>query len=228
MKQFFTLILILIFMTLQLNAQDLVVTPSDTIYGEYPFDAWVADYIYVQNDGDAPISVKFEMLTNTFPSGWTTNFCTNEHCYNYIPSGGSLGIIAPGEEGSLTFVTGFWEVEATGECVVRIYKADEPSVADTVTVIYHVEDGLTAANEQFENIRFSFGPNPATDQLTVETPDIAEWEILIQDLSGKVLQRGLTSTGKWQADLTGMATGIYFFSIVANERVVYRQQVVKL
>jgi len=226
MKQLFTLLLFCI--AWQLSAQDLVVNPSDTIYGEYPFNEWTADYIYVQNEGEAPISVKYEMLVNTFPSGWTTNFCTHEHCYNYIPSSGSLGVINPGEEGYLTFSIGFWEVAATAECVVRIYKADEPSVADTVTVIYHVEDGLTAAKEQSNEFLFAVGPNPTTEMLTVESPELTNWEILIQDLSGKVLKRGETASGTWSVSLNGLPQGMYLLSVMSDEKVVHAQRIVKL
>jgi Secretion system C-terminal sorting domain len=161
--------------------------PSDTLEKNFNSSDYVSEFIKIQNDGDANISLNFVVLSNTIESkGWAMVMCTNVFCYPSVPSSGSLGSIKPGAKGYVNPYVGFNSIVGTGEFIVRIYEAGNPSNADTLVFIFHADNLATVANVGQENVVLY--PNPALDQISIKgIGNVATSKVEIRNSLGQVV-----------------------------------------
>ncbi len=160
---------------------------SDTLEKTYDAGDFVSDYIHVRNDGDASVSLNFVVLSNTIESnGWHLTLCTNRYCYPEAPSSGSLGSIGSGKSGFFNPKVGFNDIAGTGEFVVRVYEAGNPSNADTLAFIFNAEGMSAVTNVAQENVILY--PNPATDVINIKgIENVATSRVEILNSFGQVV-----------------------------------------
>jgi len=84
-------------------------------------------------------------------------------------------------------------------------------------VFHNVSVGVTAVSDLEDKSKFSFGPNPASDRLNIEVPDLLngrEYTIVLSDIDGKVLLYlpGINSKN-FQLDLSTLNQGNYLLGI---------------
>jgi hypothetical protein len=83
-------------------------------------------------------------------------------------------------------------------------------------------DSLAGLN-QIEDITLSIFPNPTTDFVTVVTQDDQIDQLMLQDLSGKVIKQEEVVGPKTQLDLSELPKGMYFIHALgeAGDRLTY-------
>jgi hypothetical protein len=78
-------------------------------------------------------------------------------------------------------------------------------------VFHNVSLGVTAVSGVQDESKFSFGPNPATDRLNIEVPDILsnrEYTIILSDIDGRVvLYLPAINSKNFQLDLSTLNQG---------------------
>ncbi|MBK9254950.1 MAG: T9SS type A sorting domain-containing protein [Saprospiraceae bacterium] len=67
----------------------------------------------------------------------------------------------------------------------------------------------------------SYYPNPVTDILTIETSEIAGWQLT--DATGKTIHSGRLNSGKNQIDFSQLPSGLYLIQLVtAQKRIIHK------
>lgn len=82
--------------------------------------------------GDA-MTINYEMIENSFLSGWSATMCTSIACYPNPPQSDTLGTFAHEAEGFLNCHTGFWDFVGYVVISYKVFDANAPSIADTLT-----------------------------------------------------------------------------------------------
>ena len=86
----------------------------------------------------------------------------------------------------------------------------------------HLQDSLPVNAEQ----GFKLYPNPAyTDEVFIKTPQLANKEITIYDVFGKVVLREKLRTST--LNISKLVPGVYLLQVVVNDRSTTRKLIVK-
>ena len=81
--------------------------------------------------------------------------------------------------------------------------------------------------EQLEN-QFSFYPNPAQEQLTVEVPQNGSYELLeIANQLGQIVYSQQLTSKKELISLSGFASGVYFINLRNGEAILTRKLIIE-
>ena len=95
---------------------------------------------------------------------------------------------------------------------------------DTSNKIHVVYNGI---NEINETESFNIYPNPAYNDITIETPQSSGESILsIYNINGQELLKQNITTNKTQIDISGLSKGVYFVKL-ANEKTVTVKKIIK-
>ena len=78
--------------------------------------------------------------------------------------------------------------------------------------------GSVLANEQFNAASFKVYPNPATSTVNIATEGLDSYKLKVTDLSGKVMMAKELSGVENTIDISGYATGVYFFEINSGSK----------
>jgi hypothetical protein len=78
---------------------------------------------------------------------------------------------------------------------------------------YNFEAGSPIYVEQEENHTWSVYPNPASDMLRVNLPDVNSNQIVLYDVSGKMIYNRQVSKDRVESiDVSSMPSGVYILS----------------
>lgn len=78
--------------------------------------------------------------------------------------------------------------------------------------------GPLATSAFVSTAKFKVYPNPATSVVTISTPDVDTANLLVTDLSGKVVMTKSLNGIENTVDISNLSTGAYFFEISANNK----------
>ena len=151
-------------------------------------------------------------------NGWKAQLCTNKDCYTYVPSSGSMGVIANGDSGYFDLRANLLGIAGTGEIKIKVYQTGNPSNADTITVIYHAGTATTgiAANANDNSIPLSQNyPNPFTGitNINYHLPS-TNGTMVITDLSAKLIKTIALTQAEGSVSLNNeLPGGIYFYAL---------------
>lgn len=204
-------------------------TPNDSVEGTYNVSDWASDFIYLENNSGSPLTMSFQTITNTMtPAGWDVVLCTNDGCFPYVPTTGTLGTVANGDSAYLHVQCGFMGIAGTKEIRVRVYQTGNPSNCDTITFLYHavstigVDDHSLATDALSQNF-----PNPfsTTTTITYNLNDI-NGKLIVTDISGKVVSEHSLSSASGQVTIGNLTPGIYFYAVYSNEALISRRKMI--
>lgn len=85
----------------------------------------------------------------------------------------------------------------------------------------------TAINEQFNDIKFNFFPNPVSKQLNISIAECDHYDISIIDISGRVVLKHNSNDNDLSIDLTDINPGIYTLNISTASTSVSKKLVVE-
>jgi hypothetical protein len=85
---------------------------------------------------------------------------------------------------------------------------------------------FTKSSQKEGNTPFTIYPNPATDQVKLDSHNNLEYSFMVTDQQGRKLQ-GREFLSAIQIDLSGYAKGIYFVTVRQSGQVVYTKKIVK-
>ncbi|MBE6343655.1 MAG: T9SS type A sorting domain-containing protein, partial [Lentimicrobiaceae bacterium] len=78
-----------------------------------------------------------------------------------------------------------------------------------LTANFEYTDAITEIDED----SFTIYPNPASDFITIETLNALESDVVIYDLTGKIIIRKFLHSGDNKIDVRNINSGIYVISI---------------
>jgi hypothetical protein len=211
------------------NSQTFIATPNDSVEGTFMVTDWASDYIYLGNNSGSPLTMSFQTLTNTMtPAGWDVVLCTNDGCFPYVPSGGTLGTVANGDSAYLHVQCGFVGIAGTHEIRVRVFETGNPTNADTITFLYHalsaigVEDHSSATDELAQNY-----PNPFSASTTIRyNLNDPNGKMVVTGVSGKVISEFPLNNAYGEITIGNMSPGIYFYALYSNDALISRRKMI--
>jgi len=86
---------------------------------------------------------------------------------------------------------------------------------------------LLSAGNQPEPPTVTLFPNPVVSTLHFEAPQISSASLILTDLMGRVVIKGVAEQGRGLLDLSAMAPGVYHLLIHTNDRVITRSIIKK-
>lgn len=188
-------------------AQTLSYSPGQTLNKTVSQAYYDSDFIYFTNISDKALEFEFSLLDNSFANEWSASFCTNLTCYNKIPKAGSLGTLAPGDQGYFLFNLAANETTGNGEVRILITSEQDASLSDTVRFNYTVtEDGAIEAGP-WAKVNFDQGIfTVLLAQINIET------NLMITNLEGKIIYNEKLSAIT-SVPLRDHPKGVYVFKI---------------
>ena len=215
MKKIFLLLILLC--PALLDAQSFTASPNDSVETYNNVNDWVADYIYIHNTSGASMNVSFSVITNTMDGlGWDALLCTSNGCFSYVPSGGSLGVIANGDSGHVNLHCGFVGIAGTGEVKIKVYETGNASNAITVTFRYHAAfaSGVEATTTSEEFLSQNF-PNPfsISSSINYNLPT-SKGAFKIFDVTGKQMRSEILNENKGTLEFgEGLGKGVFLCAL---------------
>lgn len=211
------------------SSQTFIALPNDSVEGTYNVTDWASDYIYLENTSGAPLTMSFQTLTNSMtPAGWDVVLCTNDGCFPYVPTSGTLGTVANGDSAYLHVQCGFMGIAGTKEIRVRVYQTGNPSNCDTITFLYHaistigVEDHSSSTDAVSQNF-----PNPFSATTTIAyNLNEPNGKLIVTDISGKIVSEHPLSSTSGQITIGNLTPGVYFYSLHANDVMISRRKMI--
>jgi hypothetical protein len=210
-------------------SQTFIATPNDSTEGTYNVTDWASDFIYLENTTGSPLTMSFQTITNTMtPAGWDVVLCTNDGCFPYVPSGGSLGTIASGDSAYLHVQCGFMGIAGTKEIRVRVYQTGNPSNCDTITFLYHAIStiGLDEHSSTNDALSQNF-PNPFSVSTTIVYHLTAPGgKMIVTDISGKLISEYVLHNSSGTLTIGNFTPGIYFYSVYCDDAMISRRKMI--
>ncbi|ALO14894.1 hypothetical protein L21SP5_01239 [Salinivirga cyanobacteriivorans] len=105
---------------------------------------------------------------------------------------------------------------------------NQPDYSDAVIFKFNAEgDMLVGNNEEVSMQRKHRAyPNPGTNYLNVEIPEVSAAKLYVYNLQGKMVQKG-SFRKKYRLNTSAMQTGIYIYKIVSNSGNIYSGKWIK-
>ncbi|HCS18963.1 MAG TPA: hypothetical protein DIW47_00115 [Bacteroidetes bacterium] len=195
-----------------LTAQNLAISPNDTIERIGSMEDLETLTISLQNLTSSPLVLKWKKLSAAVPVDWEAAVCDNKICYTGLEDSGTMNAVDSSEWAFL--LLHITSKVNYGTAVVRYMVWDEkdPMNTDTLTYILRVEApfGTREADEATSLLLY---PNPANDVLFIYTGRSEGFYYLITDVTGKCVDSGFSETKVHTLYLEGLKAGLYYLSL---------------
>lgn len=214
----------------QLNAQQLLVTPSDSVaVTGSPADGFdaVDAHIYLVNNGKGSITVTWQLQAYTAPTAWELFLCDNANCYDLLqgsPVHESLTVLE-GDTLDMKFQYVSHCVTGTGMADVVAYVTGD-SVGTAVTLNYKAELTPTCVNSisTIQNNQIKLFPNPVNDIVNLrDLSDVST--VRISDVTGRVYQSLQVVSQDMSISVKELPAGAYILTafdkagaVIGNQR----------
>ncbi|MEO9533513.1 MAG: T9SS type A sorting domain-containing protein [Crocinitomicaceae bacterium] len=228
-----TLYTILLFtgLTLSVNAQNFNYAPSQSVHTELTTSSYSDVNIDITTQTTQAIDYKWELISNTMPTGWVYSLCDYTSCYPGIPATGTMTPISLTDAQNGTI--GFFkltinpdEVEGSGEAKIYVYDAADYNNGDTVTMSFNHTSSLGIEDEVYGHL--SVYPNPAVDVLTLDNSMNISNNVVVSNVLGEqVMNLTIAPNSKETIDVASFKPGIYFVSYTNKEGIRRTEKIIK-
>lgn len=128
-----------------------------------------------------------------------------------------------------TFYTHFWANGNEGDYTIRyiFFEADNESNENYIDITYRAKKTIGIKNEATASVKVY--PNPVSDILSVEYTATEDGKFALFDITGKkITENILKSTSKLhQIDFSNLNSGVYFYTIVSNNKTIATKKLIK-
>ena len=224
--------ILLVFSTAIVQAQDLIVTPSDTLALDTSTSCQaesIMTYVLRNNTFDT-LRMNWRLVYNTAPHGWNLNYCDPTQCISgltHIGAGTRQFTLNPGTTGTMQFEP--IPMSGSGLAYFQIFTWASNDSANTATYLNYranITAICTGINEP-EQVQISLYPNPVKSEVKIILPQyLSNGRIDIYDLIGsKVYSQPISTTE--DIDLSALETGIYMLRISDSGKIIATRKFTK-
>lgn len=183
----------------------------------------------VNNDG-APIKTLVKRSYQNNLGSTNNQFCW-EMCYAITTALSPDTItINGGDTLKNTFYTHFWANGNEGDYTIRytFFEADNESNENYVDITYRAKKTVSIKNNEAA-VSVKVYPNPATDFINIEYNALEDGKISLFDITGKkITEQVLKASNKIsQLEISQLNSGIYFYTVVSNNKTIATKKIVK-
>lgn len=242
MSKYLLFICVLVSFTLLIKAQSFKITDEngkdvtnleiDTF--SHPDSSVIGLKFYITNNYSSTLRVKVKKSEADVISGSTNYFCWATQCYTpsvYV-SPDFLNMTAGYTTSNTEKLTCDYLPSGklgTSKIVYTVFNNANPSESDSVVVNYNITLGVENLN--YNEIAFSNPyPNPANNKFSIDYNLIAniDAKIILHDILGsQILNKSITeSRGTLKFNTSGLANGLYFYSIIINNKTIKTNKII--
>jgi len=202
-----------------------------------------------ENANQSPIvgSDYYNLMNGFFPNGASVS--ANDFQYGDLPSSGGINSEpsmgnAPGTRSALMISEDFiYQPQANNDVFLALTYTDGGSVAENLDKMIADNDEIqaffdnclttnftqtTATKEQLiANSNISIYPNPTSSLVNIVTAEVLQEEVLLYDITGKLLQRIATLSTHTQINVESLAKGSYIIKVKTEDGIAARHLVVQ-
>ena len=193
--------------------------------------------LYVVNNSNNDYQLEFKRLRRYHKNNWTDQVCDNLICFNASDSytwvrptdAGNAITLSPGDS-SLFQPKVFPHL--TAGCSIYTYQITNSFgvVLDTIQITYTLgamNCFLGIEDEATEDISYTVYPNPVNDVLNITIEQTAvNTSISIINIVGKEVAQMPLVNGNNQLDVSTLSSGVYFYSLKTNNKVVETKKLI--
>lgn len=237
MKKLILSFLVLSSLSFAVNAQNLemswhygAIANGSTIDVSGEVNSMLDVYVYVKNIGSSAVDVKVRKEEISVVPGSSNMFCFASQCYGdyTLVSQDSVNILPGGVDS--TFSGEYFPFGNEGVTVIRytFFNMDDNSDTASVTIRY---TGTLSTHDITVNGMSAPYPNPASERVYFnyypETNNVNR-KVIIHDLTGRVIREAIIPEGQgvMEIELTGVDSGIHFYSYITNQGIVFTKKLV--
>lgn len=216
-------------------AQSIVVTGGDYFTSDMMTD--ITHHLDLKNNSSNTITVVCQKtiisMPNNLPVWGGASYCFAGNCYSAsstLPS--TPAVLSPGQEitysnNDLEAFSGYYvPAQVAGISVVEycFYDENNPSDETCVTVTYNISS-TTGVND-IDRIS-QFYPNPANENIYFEYYLDKSANFVVMDILGnQVKQLQILDAGKQTVNISDLSQGIYFGSIISDDKIKNTQKII--
>lgn len=176
------------------------------------------------------ITYKWEKISNTFNSRWSYSLCDYGSCHIIIPQQATMTAITLSEaqnglEGFFLLSVDVSNIPGEGEIVLYVFDSQDHSRGDTVS--FYVNYSAPISTKELEDNKqyLSFYPNPAKDEISIETGSNTADFVLVTNVMGQtILKKELSENANQKLDVSSLNPGVYFLSLTSKSGILETRQ----
>ena len=189
-------------------------------------------FIHVQNESDNDITFRIEMETN-ISEGNIVSMCFAGNCMAPTVTKSEAVTVGPGEIYNQFDLE--YEYSTLAESSVLLHFIEEGSndTLKNLNVVYKSNSSIADIQDNKSNVVSVKGvPNPASTVTTFNysiPSGYAKAQLVIQNALGSVVEQTplkITNNGKVTMNVSGLAKGVYFYSIIADGQTLITKKLV--
>jgi len=85
-------------------------------------------------------------------------------------------------------------------------------------------DALANLEEMFDHNKFKCYPNPAKEYIKFESENLNEFDVIIYDINGKMINKKSTIKNKIKFNREDLKAGVYFYCVAFKNEIVYKNK----
>ena len=223
MKRLSALFLFLLFLAFA-NAQSFTISPSDSVSTtevDSSLYSTINGQIFLYNHSSDTVTVKWRLLSDTVPMGWSIMFCDNKNCYNLPTQQTSLPLV-PGD--SIDMHAQFSPACISGSGSFSIGALVQKGSTTLASYTFKYSANVTSAcvsaiNNINNNPAISVFPNPANEQISIGGLIYGKHvTIQVIDLKGRVIiTENKVADNLINCGISELPSGLYLVKIIDKE-----------
>lgn len=216
-----SLLLLIITQVLNLSAQSLTVTGSNSVLTSDPC-LTTHSYLTIKNISNKEHDVLCEKNVISEPAAMSNYFCWGGNCYgsSTIVSASHL-TLQSGQADAVSFGGYFDAYCEVGQAIVEycFYPDGSPLDKSCIYITYH--GAATAVSETSPIAISEFFPNPAKEIVRFDYYLNKPAKLIVMDILGNEVKRiRLSERGTQKINISDLSKGIYFGNVVVNNETI--------
>lgn len=204
-------------------AQSFSNTPNDTIHTVGMLEDLQTLSIRQLNISPNTITFKWKKVSESVPFPWEASVCDNKICYAILVDSGTMNPVKPSDYGLLLLHITAHVNYGTATVCYAVWDSANPAMKDTLTYILTVSATSEISETENKNSVTIF-PNPAKEKVNINSRFQTGFQFLITDVSGKVIEKGISKTNSILVNTQNLQNGVYTVSILTENKFITTKQ----
>lgn len=148
--------------------------------------------------------ITYRLIENTCPAGWEFILCDWSACFIDMPNTDDMDPLPPGYNALVKITTNAHNIDGSGWLEFWIFPTGQMQLHESIFFYYNMENDIP------EN-RPSFFVEQNRDHIMIQCTQPLSWGIY--NLTGSILQRGVSSAPKTAIDKSHLPKGLYLLKL---------------
>jgi hypothetical protein len=206
-------------------AQSFSNTPNDTINIVGMMEDLETLSIQQLNISPNTITLKWKKVSESVPLLWEASVCDNQICNTTLVDSGMMNPVNPSDYGLLLLHITAHVNYGTATVRYAVWDIANPAMKDTLTYILTISATSSIAEAENKSA-FSIFPNPVTENINISSKLQSGFQYVITDVSGKEIEKGISTTNSISVNTENLPHGVYTVSIFTENKFISTKNIV--